>query len=48
MLEFLNSFFDLLVIFLDNDFLQYWFYSVICLAFIATVPAIVRSLLSWR
>lgn len=39
---------DLVVSFADGDFLRLWFFPLIALAFIATVPYIFRSLFTWR
>lgn len=48
MIDFLNSIFDLLVVYLDLGFLTFWFFPMIALAFIATVPAIIRTITTWR
>lgn len=48
MVDFLNAIFDLLVSFLNVGFLNLWFFPMIALAFIASVPGIIRSLITWR
>lgn len=48
MIDFLNSCTDLIACILDLDFLNLWLFPMIALAFVATVPAIVRYLISWR
>lgn len=40
--------FDIIVSFVTSAFLRFWFYPLIALAFIATVPYIFRSFFSWR
>lgn len=39
---------DILVAFVSSDYMTFWFFPFIALAFLATFPAIVRSLFSWR
>ena len=48
MIDFLSAVFDLVVSFLDSSFLAFWFFPMIALAFVATVPAIIRALTMWR
>ena len=48
MIVFLNNCLDLLVSFLDLDFLNLWFFPLIALCFLATIPCIVRALTIWR
>ena len=48
MIDFLSSVFDLVVSFLDLPFLTFWFFPLIALAFLASVPGIIRVLTTWR
>lgn len=48
MIDFLSDILDLIVSFIPLDFLEYWFLPIVCLAFLATVPAIFRHLTMWR
>lgn len=38
----------LLASFLTVDFMSYWFFPLLALAFLATVPAIIRKFTQWR
>ena len=48
MVDFLTNIFDLLVSYLNLGFLNLWFFPMIALAFLASVPAIIRVLTTWR
>ena len=48
MLDFLNNCLALLVSLLDVGFLNLWFFPMIALAFLASVPCIIRLLTTWR
>lgn len=39
---------DLVVVFSESDFLQSWFFPLVALAFVGTVPYILRALFTWR
>lgn len=47
-MNFLRYTTDLLISFLDPDFLAMWFYPLLGLAFIALVPRLIVSLFTWR
>lgn len=44
----LDGLIQLLAVFLSSPFLTAWFYPMIALAFLATVPFIFRSFFFWR
>lgn len=48
MIDFLNNITKLLVSLLDVGFLNLWFFPMIALAFLASVPCIIRYLTTWR
>lgn len=47
-MNFLTFIFKTVVEFLNVDFLKLWFFPFVALAFLATVPCIIRTLLTWR
>lgn len=47
-MNFLRYVTDLLISFLDPEFLSMWFYPLLGLAVIALVPRLIVSLFSWR
>lgn len=48
MMVFLTYVDDLLFCFVELDFMTLWFFPLVALAFLVTVPRIVRSLFEWR
>lgn len=48
MIDFLTNCTDLLACLLDVGFLNLWFFPMIALAFLASVPCIIRYLTTWR
>ena len=44
----ITYFIPLLASFLDVSWLRFWFYPLFALAFIATVPSLLRSVCFWR
>lgn len=47
-MNFLNFIINILERYLDVDFLEAWFFPFLALAFLATVPMIIYSLITWR
>ena len=48
MVDILTNMFDLLASYLNLGFLNLWFFPMIALSFLASVPAIIRVLTTWR
>lgn len=44
----MNRFLEIWGCFFQLDFLEYWFFPLMALALLATVPRILRSLFLWR
>lgn len=47
-MNFLKFVLNITAAYLDVDFLSAWFFPLLAFAFLATVPAIIHSLISWR
>lgn len=44
----LSGILNLLGVFCDGDFLSIWFFPLIAIAFLASLPGIIRALTTWR
>lgn len=47
-MNFLSSILYLLGVFCDIEFFKIWFFPLIAIAFLASVPGIIRVLTTWR
>lgn len=47
-MDLLDGVIQLLACFLSSPFLRLWYYPLIAMAFLATVPYVLRALFYWR